>query len=138
MAEYLETELLWPQWLAYLIPALVHAALLIAVSLGSGIGFVWLEQKVSGRIQDRLGPTRVGGHLTTRQSGGALRHRRRSPEQAIGHRVVVAWPVLASRSWHGEWPPPSGRACPSQRAGAALTRHSSHDLIRKAKRMAHQ
>ena len=59
MAEYLENFL--PHWLAYLIPALVHAALLIGVSLGSGIGFVWLERKVSGRIQDRLGPTRVGG-----------------------------------------------------------------------------
>jgi NADH-quinone oxidoreductase subunit H len=47
---------LWPYLLAVL-----AAALLIGFMLVSAIFSVWLERKVAGRIQDRLGPTRVGG-----------------------------------------------------------------------------
>lgn len=41
--------------------AFVAAFLLIGFMLVSAIFSVWLERKVAGRIQDRLGPTRVGG-----------------------------------------------------------------------------
>src|ERR1700739_4932113 len=41
--------------------AVIAAALLIGFMLVSAIFSVWLERKVAGRIQDRLGPTRVGG-----------------------------------------------------------------------------
>lgn len=59
MAEFLSLYL--PHWLAYTVSALIHAALLINVIAVGALVFIWLERKVAGRIQDRLGPTRVGG-----------------------------------------------------------------------------
>lgn len=52
-----------PSWsfIAYVIAGLIHAALLIHVIAIGALFFIWAERKVSGRIQDRLGPTRVGG-----------------------------------------------------------------------------
>ena len=47
-------------YLPYLL-IVVAAALLIGFMLVSAVFSVWLERKVAGRIQDRLGPTRVGG-----------------------------------------------------------------------------
>ena len=44
-----------------LIPGIIAAFLLMGFMLVSAIFSVWLERKVAGRIQDRLGPTRVGG-----------------------------------------------------------------------------
>jgi NADH-quinone oxidoreductase subunit H len=51
---------MWP-WLAYTLAALVHVVLILGLVAISALVFIWLERKISGRIQDRLGPTRVGG-----------------------------------------------------------------------------
>ena len=41
--------------------AMLAASLILGVIAGGSVVFIWMERKVAGRIQDRLGPTRVGG-----------------------------------------------------------------------------
>lgn len=53
---------------ALVLAAVVHAALLFHVFALCPFFFIWLERKGSGRIQDRLGPTRVGGRFGWLQS----------------------------------------------------------------------
>ncbi|MDX1948643.1 MAG: NADH-quinone oxidoreductase subunit NuoH [Pirellulaceae bacterium] len=52
-----------PLWLAYCLAAAVHIVLLIHVVAVGALVFIWMERKIAGRIQDRLGPTRVGGRF---------------------------------------------------------------------------
>ncbi|MBW3600280.1 MAG: NADH-quinone oxidoreductase subunit NuoH [Planctomycetes bacterium] len=57
------TDLREDFWLGYVIAALVQCGILLNVVAVGALIFIWLERKVSGRIQDRLGPTRVGGRF---------------------------------------------------------------------------
>ncbi len=49
-----------PDTLAVLAMPLVAAALVLGFMGGSALFYIWAERKVSARMQDRLGPTRVG------------------------------------------------------------------------------
>ena len=48
---------------AFTIAALIHVVLILSFFGVAPLVFIWLERKVAGRIQDRLGPTRVGGRF---------------------------------------------------------------------------
>ncbi len=54
------SQYIWT-WLAYTIAGLVHIVLILNLVAVGALIFIWLERKISGRIQDRLGPTRTGG-----------------------------------------------------------------------------
>jgi NADH-quinone oxidoreductase subunit H len=66
MAEYLSQYM--PLWVASLFWALVQSGLLLALVVTAATVFIWMERKVSARIQDRLGPMRIGGRFGWLQS----------------------------------------------------------------------
>ena len=49
-----------PQWAAYLIPALVGIIVMLVFILGMVIVFIYVERRLLGRFQIRLGPNRLG------------------------------------------------------------------------------
>jgi NADH-quinone oxidoreductase subunit H len=55
-----EIETTWPE-IGFVTAALIACVLAIHVVAVGALIFIWMERKIAGRIQDRLGPTRVGG-----------------------------------------------------------------------------
>lgn len=47
--------------IGYVLAAVMQVGLILNLAAIGGLVFIWLERKVAGRIQDRLGPTRTGG-----------------------------------------------------------------------------
>ena len=61
-------ESYWIAQLVYVLFALVEVAAVLTIVMVSVAIFIWMERKVAARIQDRLGPTRVGGRFGWLQS----------------------------------------------------------------------
>ncbi len=96
-------------WIAYGVAALVHVTLLLTVVMISVATFIWMERKVAARIQDRLGPTRVGGRFGWLQSpadGLKLLCKEDLIPAGADHFLFRLAPTSAS-------PPPSASSWPS-------------------------
>ncbi|QDU37900.1 NADH-quinone oxidoreductase subunit H [Maioricimonas rarisocia] len=68
ISDFLTDNLSVSPTLATIFAAVIHIALLGAFFGLPAFVFIWAERKVAGRIQDRLGPTRVGGKFGWLQS----------------------------------------------------------------------
>ena len=50
----------WPSWAAYLVPALIAFIIIVIIVLVMVLMFIYMERRIIGRFQIRLGPNRAG------------------------------------------------------------------------------
>ena len=51
---------IWPEWAAYLVPAIVGIVIVLVLVIILVLVFIWYERRLLGRFQIRLGPNRLG------------------------------------------------------------------------------
>jgi NADH-quinone oxidoreductase subunit H len=51
---------IWPEWAAYLVPAIVGIVVILAFIVVMVIVFIYFFRRVLGRFQIRIGPNRLG------------------------------------------------------------------------------
>lgn len=51
---------IWPEWAAYITPAIVGVVIILAIVLTMVIIFIYIERRLLGRFQIRTGPNRLG------------------------------------------------------------------------------
>src|SRR5215212_10693794 len=89
---------MWRDYGLYAIAFIAAFTLMFGFMLVNAIFSVWLERKVAGRIQDRLGPTRVGGKfgwLQTLADGMKLLVKEDSIPASADHFLFRLGPYIA-------------------------------------------